>query len=449
MIRLWCFVALPLLVFPFLSLSAQSSDAEAYIQRYGSLAEQEMARTGVPAAISLAQGLLESQAGTGWLVTHSHNHFGIKCKSDWTGQTISHDDDKRQECFRVYASDSSSWRDHSDFLKQSARYAFLFYLDPIDYKAWAYGLKQAGYATDKNYAQRLITTIEKYGLQQYSVKGLALMKQAQKPSDEFAAMLDKKVAADRKAAGISDPAPPAPAPAPAQGSPYPADVFRINGKRVVYRPAGTQLIAVAERHDLRLRRLLAYNELQQDVLEKDMLVFLQKKGKEGAHDRHLVAGGETLHQIAQEEGIRLKWLCKRNGIDPGSRLDTGMALYLTGYVQKEGTIAAQPQSGGFWYALTHLFSRRQASGQQAVPSKHSQRGRLEPASVEQTTVEHSSEEPTSQHPVNITRYQVQQGDTLYGISRKYAVPVAQLRAWNHLEGDLIQVGETLIVEHKQ
>jgi LysM repeat protein len=449
MIRFRCFITLPLLIFPFLTLSAQSSDAEAYVQHYGFLAEEEMARTGVPAAISLAQGLLESQAGTGWLVTHSHNHFGIKCKSGWLGQTINYDDDKRQECFRVYDSDSSSWRDHSDFLKQTPRYAFLFYLDPMDYKAWAYGLKQAGYATDKQYAQRLITTIEKYGLQQYSVQGLAMMKQSQEPSNDFAAMLDKKVAADRKAAGIPDRTPPpVVATTPQDSLAYPAGVFRINGKKVVYQSAGTQLITVAEQYDLRLRRLLVYNELPGDVLDKDMLVFLQKKGKEGAHDSHQVVAGESLHQIAQEEGIRLKWLCIRNGIEPGALLEPGETLYLHGYAPEEQA-AARQKNQGFWYTLTHLFSKKPESAQAIIATRETLQAPPESVSTtKQPEAEYSAGNSVSQKPPEVTHYKVQQGDTLYGISRKYGVPVAQLRAWNHLEGDLIQVGETLIVERK-
>lgn len=446
-IRFWCLFTLSLLVFPAITLSAQSADAQAYIQHYESLAEAEMVRTGVPAAISLAQGLLESQAGTGWLVMHSHNHFGIKCKSDWLGQTISYDDDKRQECFRVYDSDSSSWRDHSDFLKQTPRYAFLFYLDPMDYKAWAYGLKQAGYATDQQYAKQLITTIEKYGLQQYSDRGLAMMKQSQEPSNDFAAMLDKKVSADRKAAGIPEPAPPVAPVAAEESEAYPRGVFRINGRRVIYQPAGTQLITVAEQYDLRLRRLLAYNELPGDVLEKDMLIFLQKKGKEGAHERHRVNAGESLHQIAQEEGIRLKWLYKRNRMDADAQLAAGTALYLRGYAPEKQAEASQRQSG-LWYTLTHLFSRHRKPVQTASLKTEPPPVRSNRVSGRQPERENSAGDPAVRKPADVILYRVQQGDTLYGISRKYAVPVAQLRAWNHLEGDLIQVGESLIVERK-
>jgi len=116
----------------------------------------------VPAAITLAQGLHESEAGTSELVKSSNNHFGIKCKDDWKGGMIYHDDDARQECFRSYATAADSYRDHSDFLRKGSRYAFLFQLDPTDYEGWAYGLKRAGYATNIRYSQILIKLIKDY-----------------------------------------------------------------------------------------------------------------------------------------------------------------------------------------------------------------------------------------------------------------------------------------------
>src|ERR1700709_934334 len=142
-------------------------DITLYINTYKEIAIEEMQRTGVPAAIKLAQGIHETQAGTSELVRKSNNHFGIKCKSSWTGDKVYHDDDARGECFRSYTQPEQSYRDHSDFLKGRPRYALLFALDPTDYKAWANGLRQAGYATNYRYAQILIKLIADYGLQQY------------------------------------------------------------------------------------------------------------------------------------------------------------------------------------------------------------------------------------------------------------------------------------------
>lgn len=135
-----------------------------YIETYAPLALKEMNRTGVPAAIKLAQGILETNAGQSELVGKSNNHFGIKCKSTWTGDKVYHDDDEAGECFRKYESAEASYLDHSNYLKSQPRYAFLFEYESDDYAAWAWGLKKAGYATNPIYAQSLIKYIETYRL---------------------------------------------------------------------------------------------------------------------------------------------------------------------------------------------------------------------------------------------------------------------------------------------
>src|SRR5215471_7984036 len=155
---------------------AQPADAVlAYIARYKDLAISEMQRTGIPAAITLAQGIHETDAGTSDLVKKSNNHFGIKCKEDWNGPSVSHDDDARGECFRKYEAPEQSYRDHSDFLKTRSNYASLFKLDPTDYESWAYGLKKAGYATNPKYAQILIKLIQDYNLEDYTLIALGKM----------------------------------------------------------------------------------------------------------------------------------------------------------------------------------------------------------------------------------------------------------------------------------
>jgi Mannosyl-glycoprotein endo-beta-N-acetylglucosaminidase len=140
-----------------------------YIELYKDIAIREMKRMGVPAAITLAQGLLETESGNSPLVKKSNNHFGIKCKSNWTAGGVTHDDDAIGECFRLYKTADESYRDHSNFLRAGERYAFLFKLDVKDYKAWAYGLKKAGYATNPKYPLILIKHIEQYNLQQYTL----------------------------------------------------------------------------------------------------------------------------------------------------------------------------------------------------------------------------------------------------------------------------------------
>jgi len=150
-----------------------------YINKYKELAIAEMQRTGIPASIKLAQGIHETSAGTSELVKKSNNHFGLKCKAEWTGMTVRHTDDAPNECFRKYDDPKDSYKDQSNYLKNTDRYAFLFNLDPTDYKAWAFGLKKAGYATNPKYSQILIKLIEDYDLQDYTMIALGKLKDGQ------------------------------------------------------------------------------------------------------------------------------------------------------------------------------------------------------------------------------------------------------------------------------
>lgn len=143
-----------------LKVTPEMSPREAYVAKYAAVARTEMKRSGVPASITLAQGMLESANGTSYLATKGRNHFGIKCHQGWEGQTIYRDDDRAQECFRRYRSVRDSYRDHSDFLSKRKRYSALFELEPDDYRGWAEGLQKAGYATNPRYAQQLIALIE-------------------------------------------------------------------------------------------------------------------------------------------------------------------------------------------------------------------------------------------------------------------------------------------------
>lgn len=146
------------------SQEAPNENIIKYIEQYAALAVKEMKRTGVPASIKIAQGIHETNAGKSDLVLQSNNHFGIKCKSSWTGEKVFHNDDAEGECFRKYKDAKASYLDHSDYLKSQPRYAFLFEYDANDYAAWAWGLKKAGYATNPIYAQTLIKYIEAYQL---------------------------------------------------------------------------------------------------------------------------------------------------------------------------------------------------------------------------------------------------------------------------------------------
>ncbi|MCF6403886.1 glucosaminidase domain-containing protein [Chitinophaga filiformis] len=320
---------------PMLRAQTQSASTQQYIAKYKDIAITEMQRSGVPASIKLAQGILETQSGGSWLVQNSNNHFGIKCKNNWTGESVRYDDDARQECFRKYPSAADSYRDHSDFLRNNPRYAFLFQFQEEDYKSWAYGLKQAGYATSNTYPQQLIKLIEDYNLQQYTLEGEGVTKAGTsnaKTGDEVVASKPSKtpVAGTGKSTGITK-------------ANAPKGVFQINDRKVILVPAGTSLIQIADQRDIKLRNLVHYNDLpNDDPLPKETFIFLQKKGKSGKNDYHTVVAGETMYDIAQSEGIQLRWLRRRNKMKEGQEPEVGERLALAGYANKTPRLAKYP-----------------------------------------------------------------------------------------------------------
>lgn len=332
-----------------------------YIAAYKDLAMAEMQRTGIPASIKLAQGILESQAGESPLSKRSNNHFGIKCKTEWTGARTYHDDDARGECFRVYNSVEESYKDHSEFLKTRPHYSFLFLLDPADYKAWANGLKKAGYATSKTYPQQLIKTIEENNLQQYSELVIAQKStkpesgkpaeiipvntqplQAQSGPNQVALQEEPKQApkaavivedvtedndmlAETVVSGIVA----KPKNTTQKAKPYPDGVFSINGSKVFYANAGTSLLAIADQYDLSMSKLLEYNDLDGvDVLAKDQLIYIEKKARKSEKDFHIVEGDETWYEISQKEGIALKSLLELNNLKKEVPLAKGEKIHL-------------------------------------------------------------------------------------------------------------------------
>jgi LysM repeat protein len=336
-----------LLVAGMLNLRAQmSANGVIYVNTYKVIAMAEMQRSGIPAAITLAQGLHESEAGTSELVKQSNNHFGIKCKDDWKGQAVYHDDDSRQECFRSYPSAADSYKDHSEFLRRSNRYAFLFDMDPTDYEGWAYGLRKAGYATNIRYSQILIKLIKDYNLQQYSLIAMGKMK----PADEVVLTMKgvapvTALAADGATgsggtvgdAGSGSGAGSVGANSgagsggvgTAQGVAYPEGQFEINRTKVIYAQGGVSLLAIATQYNVSLPRLLEFNDMkEEDVLVKGQLIFLQRKRKTGSIGFHVVREGETLYDISQSEGIRLQDMLEMNQLNPNSQPSTGNKIYL-------------------------------------------------------------------------------------------------------------------------
>lgn len=318
-----------LTLFAGMTANAQQSElVKNYIIQYKDLAIAEMMRTGVPASIKLAQGINETMAGTSDLVMRSNNHFGIKCKSTWTGETVKHNDDQRGECFRKYTKPEDSYRDHSDFLKGNQRYAFLFDLDPTDYSSWAWGLKKAGYATNPRYALSLIKTIEDYGLQEYTL--IALGRQPEKTNDVAvlsAAVSQEPASSPGERSGMSNEQTQVIA---VQQSPaYPRGEFRINETKVVYVPKGTSYFVIAKEYNVDLAKLFEFNDMPQaEETDRDRLIYLQRKRKTGNSEFHIVKPGETLHDIAQSEAIRIESLMELNWLKDGEMPAIGEQLSL-------------------------------------------------------------------------------------------------------------------------
>ncbi|MCF3111641.1 glucosaminidase domain-containing protein [Niabella sp. CC-SYL272] len=298
----------------------------AYIQQYRGIAIKEMQRTGVPAAIKLAQAILESNAGDGDLALRSNNHFGIKCKTGYTGPYVLHDDDRPQERFIKYEHPEASFQDHSDFLKGRDRYAFLFQLDPTDYKAWANGLKKAGYATNPKYPQLLIGLIERYNLEDYTLIALGKKEMPQELKASFA--VAKEEAEEIAVKKIKQ---------------YPQGDFVINQTKVIFAKQGTAFEAIAARYNIPISRLFLYNDLQENQLpQNDALVFLQLKRTESPKTFHEVEAGETLYEIAQEEGVRLESLLKYNNLTKFASPAIGSRLYLQDMSAGKNSVAQNP-----------------------------------------------------------------------------------------------------------
>jgi LysM repeat protein len=318
------------------SAKAQNNESvNAYITRYKQLAIEEMIRTGVPASITLAQGILESNAGQCQLTQESNNHFGIKCKADWAGNIVYHDDDIRHECFRSYNNAEDSYRDHSDFLKNRPNYASLFSLDITDYKRWAYGLKAAGYATNPAYATMLITTIERYDLEDITVAGLQQTNQViiaaapVKMQDEYAfENIDNTAPKNNTASKNNTVSDNNHNDVEMQPS-YPEGVFTINQTRVIYAKAGTSILALANKYNLAYGQLLAYNDLKDgDILRSSTLLYLEKKPKRGDKDYHIVMPNEDLYRIAQTEGVQLQSLVAYNNLPGNAQPKAGDKIIL-------------------------------------------------------------------------------------------------------------------------
>lgn len=290
-------------VLTFITSSAQTQQqktlAEAYLQKYASLAVKEMQRSGVPASITLAQGMLESSYGNSELAVKANNHFGIQCHDDWTGKSYEHMDAGELRQFRQYKSVLESYADHSDFLANKSRYSALFKLDRTDYKAWANGLKQAGYAEDPDYASKLIRMIEMFRLYEYdNVK--------ESPEEAPRQLRTNRYNLSR-------------------------EMFSRNGVPYIYAYAGEKYSDIARQYGLFLSEVLSFNDVAADCeIPSDAVVYIRAKKRKAAkgNDEYVVEEGMGMREISQKFAVKLKRLYRMNSVDEGYVPQVGETIKL-------------------------------------------------------------------------------------------------------------------------
>ena len=396
---------LALLFFLTLPLTtlAQKTATLIYIDQYKDIAISEMKRTGIPASITLAQGIIESKSGESNLALNFKNHFGIKCKTDWKGETTYQDDDAKQECFRVYPNSNASYINHSNFLKTRPNYAPLFELDPVDDSAWAYGLKKAGYATDTDYPKKLLKVINDFELSQYNFPELAFFEDDDTPTQKIDTSKKVKDTPTLQIINVADTIQlsrvkgitksdstkiTAPSAMNGIGSlpielpkdsvlkidttinkinfkdtseivtsiidtskinksiidtstritktenttvkfEYPKGKFKANQLLAIYATTGRSFLELATTYNIALYKLYGYNDLEEtDLVSKDQILYLVPKRKEISKKLHLVAAGESLYDISQNEGIQLNYLQAYNAGVTDKTLVAGATLVL-------------------------------------------------------------------------------------------------------------------------
>lgn len=321
------FLILPVLFLSLLSYAQyDKKDVGAYIEKFKDLAIAEQMKTNIPAAIKLGQGILETSAGTSELAMGANNHFGIKCKSSWTGDTYYYTDDAKDECFRKYTSAEASFKDHSKFLQSNNRYQVLFDIYPSNYKDWAYQLKNCGYATHPKYAERLIKVIEDYDLQQYTMIALNQSEQ-QIQKEEVIVQETKTEPISSTSEGSSKYTMNAPVNAPQSTTSYYQET-QLHGLKGFYARKGEILLGEAIKYNIRYATLLSINDLKDEPLPYDMFIYLQNKKKAGDRPFVIVREHETLHMISQREGVQLASLRELNRLDLGEEPAAGVRLQL-------------------------------------------------------------------------------------------------------------------------
>jgi LysM repeat protein len=390
-----------------------------YIEKYSAMAIEEMYRSHIPASITLAQGILESGNGNSRLATQANNHFGIKCKNTWKGQTLFEDDDAPQECFRKYDAAIDSYRDHSDFLMNNKRYAFLFDLDSKDYKGWAFGLKKAGYATNPQYPELLITFIERHGLHKYDEI---------KRSEE-----EEKEQAEEKAEIVRT---------------YGKEMM-INGVPAITAKANESFAQIALNYDIKVYNLYKYNDLQKDdeCHEGDTIYVKNKKNKAEV-ETCVLGSGDNTHKIAQRFAIKLEKLLIRNNLVLNQQPAVGETIYLNSKrtdnmmladttIQRDSIQIVQMETANNIIKVDTIIMNEIVYED---PKKNIET--MFPVNENTLSYFDTLEEKKAELSFFHT---VQSRETLYSIAKKYNVKVDALQFLNAMKNNKIEIGQKLII----
>lgn len=321
-------IALSALLVGVATLSLQAKERqtrEEYVERYKAIAIAHMERYGIPASITMAQGILESDSGNSHLSTSSNNHFGIKCKKHWTGDKVYHDDDAKGECFRAYPSVEASYQDHADFLDQSPRYDSLFAYPSDDYRSWARGLKAAGYATAPDYAERLVKIIESMKLYLLDKEnGNKIYSAAKSATANTEAWFESNTASPDEQINPN-------AFRVTVNSHKGYGIYRTNHTFYVVAKEGDTYQKIGEVFDISARTLEKFNDVAKGAsLNKGDIVYIERKKTQwlGNVMQHKVVREENLYSLSQSYGIRQKSLAKLNRLRPNEDVKKGDIIRL-------------------------------------------------------------------------------------------------------------------------
>lgn len=376
---------------------------EQYVEKYAATAVEEMHRNRIPASITLAQGLLESGNGNSRLALVGNNHFGIKCKKDWEGETLKEDDDAPQECFRKYPTPIDSYRDHSEFLKKGQRYAFLFDLELTDYKSWAHGLKKAGYATNPKYAEILIGVIERNNLSRFDQL---------KPT----AVEEKQIVAEKKQVIAQE------------------TKLIVNGVPAVVVKLGDSYTSIALDNDMRVWQIYKYNDLSKNSsINVGDTIFIKPKNYKANIESHIVQSGEMMQVISQRYAIKLSRLLSMNKMKEGDEPIAGEVIYLRSKRKDTPQLreAVAPKDSLMDNTVYADAQKNIETSQPQLPHN--------PYDMEA----HGIKEQMAFIHI------VQAGETLFAIAKRYNIQLEGVKELNKLKSDAIQVGMHLIINPNQ